>query len=271
VLAYNIRCDKLEEKILTWLEKQGYPLEMYVAQKFRENNFSVSQSIFYFDYEYNINREIDVRAQKGVFVEDTFASIEYIIECKSSQKPWLLFSTERKYPYDPIIESERYFHNDKAFPLIVNLSANDLVNKMYPYYFDFKKVGYGITQAFTSGNDLAYKAILTLSKYCDSLKKNSDNKNYINSRIIIPILVIDNQLFELTLSDNYELKIESKEIGYLYFNHLSIVIITKSFLDTFCKLANDSSRWLMDYCKNNLKKIQREHAVLERDLFDNEE
>lgn len=261
----------MESKILKWLEKQGYPLEMYVSQKFRENNFSVSQSIYYYDYEYKINREIDVIAHKGVFIEDTFASIDYVIECKSSDKPWLLFSTEREYPFDPIIESELYFHYENAFPLLVKLSAEGLINKLYPFYFDFSKIGYGITQAFTSGNDSAYKAIITLSKYCDSLKKIANNKNYDDNKIIIPILVIDNQLFEITLADNYEMKIDSKDIGYLYFNHFSIIIITKSYLDIFCKQANSSSEWLMEFCKKNLKNIQREHEGLERDLFDKSE
>jgi hypothetical protein len=257
----------MEEEILKWLDKQGYPLEMYVAQKFRENKFYVSQSIFYYDDEFKLNREIDVRAHKGIFIEDTFASIDYIIECKSSNKPWLLFSSDREYPSDPIIESERYFYYDIAFPLIVNLGADDLLNKIYPSYVEFSKVGYGITQAFTSGNDLAYKAIITLSKYCHSSKNNAKSKNYSDNKIIIPMLVIDNELFEVTLSDKYKLQIESKEIGYLYFNHFSIVVVKKSYLDTFCKLANESSEWLITYCKNNLKKIQRGHEDLEKDFI----
>lgn len=244
---------------------------MFVSQKFRESKFSISQSIYYYDFELNINREIDVLAHKSIFIEDTFASIDYIIECKSSDKPWLLFSTKREGTYDPIIESERYFHNKNAFPLIVHLSSEDLVKKLYPFYFEFPMIGYGLTQAFTSGNDLAYKAITTLSKYCDSTKKESEIRNNTDGKIIIPILVIDNLLFEITLSENYELKIESKEICYLYFNHFSIIILTKSYLDKFCKLANNSSEWLMEYCKSNLKNIQREHDRLTKSIFDNKE
>ena len=261
----------MEEKILKWLEKQGYPLEMFVSQRFRENIFSVSQSIYYYDYELNINREIDVLAHKGIFIDGEFASIEYIIECKSSDKPWLLFSTKRDNPYDPIIESEKYCYNNTAIPIIVHLSSQDLVNKLYPFYFNFPNIGYGLTQAFTSGNDLAYKAITSLSKYCESSKISSEGINYHKSKIIIPILVIDNQLYEITLADNYELKIESQQIGYLYFNHLSIIVMTKSYLDEFCKSANESSDWFINYCKEKLKSIQDEHDRLTKSFFNNTE
>ncbi|MCX6173552.1 MAG: hypothetical protein NTZ27_02225 [Ignavibacteriales bacterium] len=259
----------METKILKWLEKQGYPLEMYVSQKFRERKFTVSQSIYYYDYEFNINREIDVLAHKGICIEDRFASIDYIIECKSSKKPWLLFSTKKEISYDPIIEAERYIHNENATSLIVHLSSTDLIKKLYPFYYDFGTTGYGLTQAFTSGNDIAYKAINTLSKYCNSAIRSSNGKMYPDSKIIIPILVIDTPLFEVTLSENYEQKIERKNIGCLSFNHVTIIVVIREYLDEFCILINDSSEWLLEYCKANLQTIQLEHEKSIKSLYNN--
>jgi len=259
----------METKISKWLEKQGYPLEMYVSQKFRERKFSVSQSIYYYDSEYNINREIDVLAHKGVFIEDRFASIDYIIECKSSKKPWLLFSSKREIAYDPIIESERYLHNENAYSLIVHLRSIDLIKKLYPFYYDFASTGYGLTQAFTSGNDIAYKAINTLSKYCDYAIRSSNGNVFPECKIIIPILVVDTPLYEITLSENYEQKIERKNVGCLSFNRATIIVVTRESLDEFCKLVNDSSEWLLEYCKTNLQNIQTEHEKLTKSLYNN--
>ena len=45
-------------KVCEWLEKQGYPLEMLVAQAFQKEDFLVSLSDFYEDFETKSQREI---------------------------------------------------------------------------------------------------------------------------------------------------------------------------------------------------------------------
>jgi len=50
----------MKEKILKWLNKQGYPLEMEVASKFLDNDFGVEQSKLYNDPETGTLREIDI-------------------------------------------------------------------------------------------------------------------------------------------------------------------------------------------------------------------
>ena len=51
---------EIEKKLKKWLNEQGYPLEMQVAESFRKAGFDVSQSDYYLDPETNILREIDV-------------------------------------------------------------------------------------------------------------------------------------------------------------------------------------------------------------------
>lgn len=263
-----------EKKISDWLEKQGYPLEMLVAQKFRKQNYSVSQSLYYYDAELGKNREIDILAHRSILIEDSFVSIDYVIECKSSENPWLLFTEKRIHSYDPIIEAEEYLYTKNAFPIIVEFSSKDLVKKLHPPYFDFEYIGYGLTQAFNNRNDIAYKAIHQLYKYCISLIKVTDEAKYIDCKIIVPILAIDSPLFEVILTENFEIKIRNRKMAFLSVKNLiseyqkfPIIIVTKDYFEQFCKAAEISSEWLMKYCKDNLKSIWKEHQKLLDQLY----
>ena len=264
---------ELEIKISNWLEKQGYPLEMFATQKFKQQGFFVSQSLYYHDDELEKNREIDVIAHKVKFVEDSFITIDYIIECKSSHKPWLLFTNKRNQKDDSVNELERYLYSKDAFPLLLNLSTENKLKHLTPYYFGFENIGYGLTQAFSNGNDMAYKAITALTKCSLSLIKESETKVYQDRKLIIPILVVDSPLFEVYLSTNYEMKIVKKEIAYLFIKNLipdyqqiSIMILTKDYLEQFAISANKSVDWLFNYCVNNLTTILAEYQDIIKDI-----
>lgn len=84
--------DDLDSKILEWLEKHGYPLEMRVAQAFQQAGFEVSCSEYYLDPEKDKPREIDVIAGMSDVFGGVIFQVAFIIECKSSkEKPWICF------------------------------------------------------------------------------------------------------------------------------------------------------------------------------------
>src|SRR5262245_42801945 len=86
----------LEEKIRDWLNKGGFPLEMRIADAFSKNHFRVIQSEYYTDVNTGAPREIDVYASIQENVEDTFARLAAVIECKSdTTKPWVVFTSNR--------------------------------------------------------------------------------------------------------------------------------------------------------------------------------
>lgn len=84
--------DDLLTRTRNWVETQGYPLEMKVAKTFRASGFEVRQSEMYKDELTSKGREIDLI----VFYPNVMGVIQIslAIECKSSRKPWVLFSTE---------------------------------------------------------------------------------------------------------------------------------------------------------------------------------
>ncbi len=83
--------EDLKKAVRGWLEKQGYPLEMRVAKIFSELGFGLRQGWFFQDPEEEKPREIDILA----FLESYSGHplmLEAIIECKWSEKPFVVFS-----------------------------------------------------------------------------------------------------------------------------------------------------------------------------------
>ena len=113
----------IETKITEWLEKQGYPLEMLVAQAFQKEDFLVSLSDFYEDFETKSQREIDVTALRwSDFDKPVVLQVCCRIECKLARdKPWILFVSqaqpERFMPFE-VIASPNY----KSFSICLWIS-----------------------------------------------------------------------------------------------------------------------------------------------------
>ncbi len=84
----------LKVKVADWLKKEGYPLEMKVADIFRRNGFGVDQSSYFIDPETGKMREMDVIAT-AIDKYTSNINISWVIECKSSKKyPWILFTSK---------------------------------------------------------------------------------------------------------------------------------------------------------------------------------
>src|ERR1700761_9219874 len=83
----------LERKVSEWLNKQGYPLEMYTQRCCRDNGFQSHQSWYYEDAETGQQRETDVFAYSPrVKIDGRGRQFElaFTFECKQSRgKPWV--------------------------------------------------------------------------------------------------------------------------------------------------------------------------------------
>lgn len=90
----------LKANVQSWLETQGYPLEMKVARAFREIGAGAGQSIYYIDPEESKPREIDIVAswyKMHELEESAELQVFFFISCKSQQKePWVIFSGGQK-------------------------------------------------------------------------------------------------------------------------------------------------------------------------------
>jgi len=123
----------LKNQVEEWLLQQGFPLEMRVAKSLRDSQFEVRQSHYYKDSQTGKHREIDIlaiRSDKIGLVE-----IAFLIECKTTNKPWVLFTSE-----DTIAGYNRLLAlgiiSDKAREAL----AHDRADKLYTLPMFKKKV-----------------------------------------------------------------------------------------------------------------------------------
>ncbi len=202
-------------KVYRWLEKSGYPLEMTVAQAFRESNcdFHVSQAQYYLDPQDNRPREMDVVVSRLIGQEINGRRIRldvyFCIECKSTpDKPWIVFTSERTSVYEivfgfdflsPVISTPA---RDFAFQL-ARQGKIQVANMFKPH----TRRGYGVTQAFTTGKDVPYEAIMGAVKAAHAMV--APYSDFTSSRppktvpvgLAIPIIVIEGGLFECYLEE----------------------------------------------------------------------
>jgi hypothetical protein len=218
----------LEKKIIEWLNSQGYPLEMAVSQLFRNNGFWVLQSDFYDDKESGKKREIDIVAYFNKYSEVLHPlnfgfSIGCCVECKlGKDKPWLLLTSENLPIYDI---RDLAVTNDYGFQVLtkaISVSKNKSLGLLKNMSF-----GYGITQAFTSGQDVPYQAVMEASK--STFSKMQEFDAMIDSTwgldipIFFPIVVFDGKLFETQLNENEELILQKVNSGIISWRALPSV------------------------------------------------
>lgn len=255
----------LEDEILKWLKSQGYPLEMRVASSLRKADFWVRQSQYYFDPETNVSREIDVIATKTDILG--FLEIDFLIECKTSSKPWLLFTSEETlYKYNILF----------AFGVLSNAAKKLLSDHMcdkevfkerlcsLPWFKKKGRVAYGMTQAFTSGSDVAYKASINTLKAALSRKIEIENEKVRQYPLLFafPVIVVEGQLFECYLNQNASIAIQEVEQSFFHFPTnivgnvgTCIRVVSAASMQQFCHEASELSEIIMDLLKEDIENI----------------
>ena len=200
-------------KIDKWLKSQGYPLEMKVASEFRTAGFNVHLSHYYADPENETIREIDVVASYPEYTG--CLDISFVIECKvSKKKPWLLFST---------LHTLEGFNRLFAFCINSDSARGALVEKNVKTFIEFpwmKKEGrtaYGITQAFTSGEDMTFKATTSVIKAAIARKRELNKQSWKPFVFVFPVIIVDSTLYECYLDDKGNVAIERLHDMDLFF------------------------------------------------------
>lgn len=273
----------LKSSILDWLDEQGYPLELVIAQMLKKNGFSVFQSGYYTDYQTEKYREIDITAQKFNNPKHSVSfQISFHIECKSSaeqgSKPWLLFTSGSQrdivFGFENILMSNliyRYF-----WRLAETKPDSEVLQKLRELpLLDLKNIGYGLTQAHESGRDVTYKALMSSVKSSvhrviqfDKLYNPRPNK-YVGG-IAFPVIVIEEQLYECSLNDEGEININEIKIGLLKWRYPNptyfspdVIITTKKYFKNFISYMNATSEILIDIANSK----QNEIAAIGKDLL----
>lgn len=254
-MLYSVRMKKeenLREKILSWLDTQGYGTEMKVATSLRNADHDVIQSFFYNDPETKVSREIDVVSR----ISDVIGllSVSSVIECKKSKKPWILFTSEHA-------NVNRIW----SFAIMGEIARNAIIENIKPMLnIDwFRKDGrtaYGITEAFTSKEDETFKAGVTATKAAISLNE-SKSFGDIALSFFFPTVVLDGQLFECYFDKEGKFVLEEINSAFLQFpirfgeyHGASIRVVTLDAFANYCQELNTTYQLLKQILKTEIEK-----------------
>lgn len=247
----------LTEKIIEWLQTTGFPLEMEAASAFRAAGFDVRQSSTFPDPQSDKGREIDVLAQDPDFVG--VIEISFVIECKSSSKPWVVFTSD-----DALPGYNRLF----AFGVTSEAARKVLARRITslpllgPYIKRPERGGYGFRQALGKEPDPAYTAAMGALKACHGVAQDRISSSIPRFAFAFPVIVIDSPLFECSRKQDGELKLtEVSNSEFLFSAHIPdhigccIKVITKEHLPDFAKWAKQLANVIRQELNDEEEKV----------------
>lgn len=258
----------LSQKVTTWLQEQGYPLEMETAQAARQVGFDVSQSDYYVDPETEDSREIDLVVSTSTYKSEFSLSYNLFIECKSGKsKPWLIFADPNEISsQEPIYNPIRNTHigNKYADRMLSQCAIDGTINNMYPRIDTEPVIGYGMTRAFTTGEDIPYKAMVGA---CKAALYHTDKfgEPFLSTPFLvsIPVIVLNAPLLTVTYSSKSdELEVREVEYGVIYWKQLvggrsriGIYVVRNTALRQFFETCKKASDWWINTSEENLNSI----------------
>lgn len=255
--------DKLKN-IRSWLNKNGYPLEMKVAKILKEKGFEIGQSILYKDNETGKYRETDIIAHITKNINNVWFNLTFVFECKKTiEKPWVAFinKTEEKN----LTNTPPIFGSRNAQLLFQQIIKNN--NYRSPTIFpDLKKYAYNLVSSHNENKDLAYNAMQSVLKATDYLVTKSNESNKMFCNIYIPIIVIEGSLIEASLDQNNEIELCEINKSYVIttksFEEQSsslLMVITSEFMEDFSSQIFDDCHVFFDKYSKELDLISKNH------------
>lgn len=254
----------LEQKLKNWLETQGYPLEMHVAQAFQGAGARVIQSEYYVDGASGETREIDVVASWQDEIDNILVRILLVIECKTSKdKPWILFVSKGSKLASPARVSQRAASRLGRAALL-KISREKAVQAL-PLFRLPDLPGYSLTQAFTSGHDVCYAAASAAANAAAASASEPDSqKTRLGTldilEIVFPVLVTEARLFAASLEENLSLSIREEKSGVLLWRnplvgrpYTIIHVVTSAALPEFVANVKESAEKFLAMCRGEIR------------------
>lgn len=210
----------MRDRVADWLSTQGYPLEMSTAEAFRRVGFSVAQSHYFADTEEGVPREIDVIATAYEVKDVSDIQLTVVAECKkSSDKPWVSFTSAHTINERGAVYFRTASESGQAF---LKIAARDKIVRELSAFRLPSRLGYGLTQAFTSGKDVPFEAVMGAAKagarQLQAFKENWDRVDAV-ALVVMPVVVTEAPLFESYLNVDGELELEEVSKFTLIWRH----------------------------------------------------
>ncbi|MFO7534091.1 MAG: hypothetical protein R6X19_00135 [Kiritimatiellia bacterium] len=243
----------LKDKTLKWVQTQGYPLEYYVTDAFRNAGFQTIQGFYVDGDKGGEPREIDVLAHVDLPVgKETVIRIESLVECKwSKDKPWVVFYGKRQ-PWASARITQQFA--SKAGQAMLWVNAGNKKIQGLDLFSVLEKSGFGGRQVVfkkedsEDNKDLFYKIVSAVTIKSVKLRDFYNKaENFIKNEfpfvaIVFPVIVIDGPLFAMHCDDSGELALNQVQYAKLHWSgssswtgHAAIEIVTKEYANEFAR------------------------------------
>lgn len=215
----------LGEKIRRWMQAQGYPLEMQIAQVANEAGFMAQQGLHYYDSDQKIHRETDVVVTTSRKIEDFQCKLQFrvVFEAKSSagrSKPWVILADRASGMGRPARVVQRYVNDQAKEWWKTSAGRNRAVQDLSLFGVEDVR-GYSLVRpnlgTRESRDDQAFAALMQVSKaahgICEWLSEPVFQDTGQFFAVVLPVIVVDSPLYECWLGDDGQLQVEEVNIG----------------------------------------------------------
>jgi hypothetical protein len=251
--------EPLAERVLDWLEKQGYPLEFRTARAFQDAGFGVRQGTHYRPEE-GPPREIDVIGDVIAERGESFLRIAYYVECKYTKgRPWVVLSSRSASmaPSACIAQSQG---NDLVRSLLWCLAGDRELHQL-SLFSTPRVAGFGGQQAFNDkGKDQFYAAMqgaidATQGRLRASEPRSDETieESLGYGHLGLPLIVLDGDLFEASWDESQaRMRVEARNHVRLHWQGASkwqmratVDVVTSQGLPEFLDTARDDVNFLV--------------------------
>jgi len=271
-----------KKEMLDALDRSGYLLESKIAKDLSQSGFFIESNQVIEDPVTGKNREIDLTAEyysENKFLEfKIFPKIKFVFEIKNNIFPVVLLTD---FEFSPNIIPEEGLKEALTIPLGINYPWYDSFYKeiiynrkplMYTQYCSFHKKKSN-DELMALHPDSLYEGLSKITHYCEQMIKLYDQnlvykasekirkqEKYLRHRLFIPILLINDDLYELR--NEKLIKVESSILMYNYhFNKepkiANVFVVTKKGYKKFIKEMLEIENIVGEKMINTIKESRR--------------
>lgn len=224
-----------ENEILDSLSKSGYLFESEITKQMVEFGFFVESNVSYLDPVTDKSREIDLIAEfhheydEKRYENKALAKAHFVFEIKNNDTPLVLLT---KYVWSP---NSEIWESLKVGTTIPNNLTSDFTPTFYDFLFNqTKRDLYTQYCSFSKkkNEDLMahhpeylYSGLLKITYYCEESIKKWNNRvpgykeDYFRNFLYLPIILINDELYELEIGEDNKNILKSVECSRLIFNY----------------------------------------------------
>lgn len=263
----------LEERIVEELQKTGFPTEIVSANILEQRGWTVTHNPSYLDPNEETSREHDIYAHRSWITQGIeypyFLTVQIIVECKKSDKPWVFFTVPRRGARSPSLRIRSGKH--RGFPR--HSKGNTEIDgdfEAFHHYFASGKVARTYHEPFkgreqADRGQVIYAAVLAVTGATLFRDFESDVDGF--TTISYPVIIFEGPLFEAEIDNAKKISVRRADHICLSYSFIDPKDSSDSPGDRLRMLLGTSGSFTIDvvqadYWEQFLAVIEQEHQTL---------